>query len=192
MERAGQVPTPHAPASQKGTAVMSPAGSSTCSSAHPGSFPSVKLPSSVLMASRMLCAKPGLREAGSRARTCRKAARTSGQRWAGVSSQPRASSCRATGRSASAGSLRGDEHASTQDHTKKVLGPQGGCRTTHPSDPGAGASSACICSRCPCRALCERTPPCAGSCWASRRRSAGRRGGGTTGTSALAAMARTA
>lgn len=65
-------------------------------------------------------------------------------------------------------------------------------RVTHLAVPGLGASSAFICSRRPCRALCERTPPGAGSCWASCRSRAGRWGGGTTGISALAAMALTA
>lgn len=85
-----------------------PAGSGTCSSAHPGFPPGGRLSSSALMVSWMLWVKPGLKDVGRRARTWRKAARTSGQRWAGVSSQPRASSCRATGHSASADSLRGD------------------------------------------------------------------------------------
>lgn len=100
----------------------------------------------VLMVSQMCWVKAGLKDVGRRASTCRKAARTRGQRWAGVSSQPRASSCRTTGCSASADSLCGDT-ALAQCSQKAEFGtvtPAGETAGQHSPPSARGGGQQCL------------------------------------------------
>lgn len=102
----------------------------------------------VLMVSQMYWVKAGLKDVGRRASTWRKAARMRGQRWAGVSSQPRASSCRATGCSTSADSLRGDTALARAQCSQKAefgtVTPAGETAWQHSPAGARGGGQQCL------------------------------------------------